>query len=117
MNRMMLIVSLILVFPLVGQEWQTTISSARNAYRKGDFERAAQLYKGVNQKQVNQLKLSPEFGQSAYRTADFSSAQHSFEQASKQAKGKQKAVQFYNLGNSFIKKKKSDEAINAFKNA
>lgn len=117
MNRLLFCILVFFSHVSFGQEWQKSIRSARDAYQKGDYERATRLYNGVDKKQLKNINLSSEFGQSAYRSSDFTAAQRSFEQATNNVNGKQKAAQFHNLGNSLMKQKKYDEAIAAYKNA
>ena len=100
-----------------GQDWTTTVRTARNAYKNGDFERSIRLYQSVEKQSPKTKKLSSEFGQAAYRSGDFVSAQTYFENASKQPNKKQAANQFHNLGNSYMKQKKYGEAIAAYKKA
>jgi tetratricopeptide (TPR) repeat protein len=108
---------LTLVLSVFGQEWRTTVSSARNAYKQGDFERAFRLYQTVEKHQSERTDLSTEIGQTAYRSSDFNAAQKYFERAANTTDKNLSARQFHNLGNSLMKQKKYPEAINAYKKA
>lgn len=108
---------LVLVLSVFGQEWNTTVSSARNAYKKGDFERAVRLYQSAEKQQNEYTNISTEIGQAAYRSSDFKVAQKYFERAANTPEKNLSSRQFHNLGNSLMKQKKYPEAINAYKKA
>jgi tetratricopeptide (TPR) repeat protein len=117
MRYILTVCFLALVLSVFGQEWRTTVSSARNAYKQGDFERAVRLYQSAEKQQNKHTNLSTETGQAAYRSNDFNSAQKYFERAANTPNKNLSAGQFHNLGNSLMKQKKYPEAINAYKKA
>jgi tetratricopeptide (TPR) repeat protein len=117
MRYLLTVCFLALVLSVFGQEWRTTVSSARNAYKQGDFERAVRLYQSAEKQEIKHTNLSTETGQAAYRSNDFNSAQKYFERAANTPNKNLSAGQFYNLGNSLMKQKKYPEAISAYKKA
>ena len=117
MRFLLTVCFLTLVLSVFGQEWRTTVTSARNAYKQGDFERAVRLYQSAEKQQNEHANLSTEIGQTAYRSSDFNAAQKYFERAANTPDKNLSAGQFHNLGNSLMKQKKYPEAINAYKKA
>lgn len=99
------------------QSWNALVSSARDAYKKGDFERSIRLYQSAEKQKTKSNTISPEIGQASYRSGDFQTAQSYFERATKGVNKQRSAAQFHNLGNSLMKQKKYGEAITAYKQA
>ena len=99
------------------QTWNSVVSSARDAYKKGDFERSIRLYQSAEKQKNKSKNIASEIGQAAYRSGDFVAAQTYFEKATKDANKPRSAAQFHNLGNSLMKQKKYSEAISAYKQA
>lgn len=108
---------IIIASSAVGQDWNSSVSSARDAYKKGDFERAIRLYQLADKQKNPPVAISAEVGQAAYRSGDYTTAQQQFERAAHSGNKKLNASYYHNLGNSLMKQKKYSEAINAYKNS
>lgn len=98
------------------QEWRDSLDVARRAYQKKDYKKALQYYESAQRKAPENIDLSDEIGQSAYRSGDYNRAQKVYEQnaESKQSK-KRKADNLHNIGNAQLKQKNYQAAIESYK--
>jgi Ca-activated chloride channel family protein len=98
------------------QQWKDSLQAARKLYKSGDYVQSYQKYKSAQKNAPKNIDLSDEMGQSAYKAQEFEKAEKLFKQSSS-AKGDkmQKAKAYHNIGNSKLKQKKYEEAIDAYK--
>ncbi|WP_169312078.1 tetratricopeptide repeat protein [Fluviicola taffensis] len=101
---------------MFGQDWKETVNQARRLYKKGDYKEALKYYKRAEQLAPNDVDLSQEIGQTAYKANDFKTASEHFEHLAKTAKTKQKEIQAKtNLGESRMKQQDYQGAIDTYK--
>lgn len=113
-----LIGSCLFFSPIYGQNWKDSLNAARSAYQKGNYKEALKYYKSADRLAPNDVDLSQEKGQTAYKANDFETAATCFEHLSKVEKTTAKKVRAYNnLGNCRMKTNDFQAAIDAYKNA
>lgn len=113
-----LIIGIVIFFSSwsLAQEWRDSLSVARTAYKKGDYDKAIAYYESAQKKAPEGVDLSEEIGQSSYKAREFEKAERVYRQHAHQVKDKKKrADSFHNLGNSCMKKKDYSGAIEAYK--
>lgn len=117
MRGFAIIVLILLVSSTVSaQEWRDSLAVARDAYSKQEYGKALKYYRSAQNKAPEGVDLSKEMGQSAYKNLQFEEAEKIYrEQAFSEKDTKEKAKAYHNLGNSLMKQKKYDEAIDAYK--
>lgn len=102
----------------MAQEWRDTLNHARELYKKGNYKEALKYYKSADRLAPNDVDLSEEKGQSAYRAGKYKEAEEAFRTAaSKQTDTKRKASAYHNVGNSRMKLKDYGGAEESFKEA
>jgi Ca-activated chloride channel homolog len=100
------------------QEWRDSLNRARNLYKNGSYKEALKYYKSAEQLAPNDVDLSEEKGQSAYRAGDYREAERAFSMATIRQKDKKRKVAAYNnLGNSRMRQENYGGAEEAFKEA
>ncbi len=103
-------------FVVLGQEWRDSLDIAREAYKKEDYSKALKYYESAQKKAPENVNLSDEMAQSAYKAREFEKAEKIYQQNSNSKKNtQQKAANYHNLGNSRMKKKDYQGAIDAYK--
>jgi Ca-activated chloride channel family protein len=101
-----------------GQNWKDSLNAARSAYQKGNYKEALKYYKSADRLAPNDVDLSQEKGQTAYKAGDFATAASCFERLTRTEKTTVKKVRAYNnLGNSRMKMNDFEGAIEAYKSA
>ena len=102
----------------MAQEWRDTLNRARELYKKGEYKEALKYYKSADRLAPNDVDLSEEKGQSAYRAGKYKEAEEAFRTAAgKQTDTKRKASAYHNVGNSRMKLKDYGGAEESFKEA
>src|SRR4051812_32495859 len=102
-----------------GQSERKLIREGNKLYKEKKFTDAEVDYK----KSLNVNKTSPtgqfNLGDAYYKQGKFEEAAQQFQPliADKNVSKEDKAKAYHNIGNSFLKAKKFDESINAYKNA
>lgn len=100
------------------QSWRNSLQEARKMYQEKAYSEAFQKYQEAQKLAPKDIDLSNEIAQSAYRAGELQRAEEAYQKsAEKSSEKKQKAISQYNLGNSFYKQEKLDQAIEAYKNA
>ena len=100
------------------QEWRDSLEVARKEYKNKNYEKALKYYKSAQNKAPEEIDLSDEIGQSAYRSGDFETAEKIFQQNGNNKKSnKSKAENQHNIGNSRMRSKNYDGAVEAYKDA
>lgn len=100
------------------QKWRDSLTVARDAYKKGDFEKAYNYTKSAQKNAPDDVDLSAELGQSSYRTQRFEEAEDYFSQnAIAENDRTKKASSFRNVGNAQMMQKNYQGAIESYKEA
>jgi tetratricopeptide (TPR) repeat protein len=100
------------------QSWRNSLQDARKMYQEKAYSEALQKYQEAQKLAPKDIDLSTEIAQAAYRSGDLQRAEKAYQKSAKNSsEKKQKAINQYNLGNSFYKQEKLDQAIEAYKNA
>lgn len=116
MKTGLIIISCVLTFISFGQEWKDTLNEARRLYKKGNYKEALKYYKRAERLAPNDVDLSQEIGQTAYRANDFGTAAESFERQANNAQTKEKEISARtSLGESRMKQQDFQGAIDAYK--
>ncbi|MNK12818.1 Tetratricopeptide repeat protein [compost metagenome] len=103
-------------FSSFGQDWKETLNEARKLYKKGNYKEALKYYKRAERLAPNDVDLSQEIGQTAYRANDFDTASEQFERQAGKAETKEKVVRARtSLGESRMKQQDYESAIDAYK--
>ena len=61
---------------LSAQNWRDSLETARNAYKKGDYAKALDYYEKLDKNKPENVDLSDEMGQSAYKARQFERAEN-----------------------------------------
>ena len=116
MKTALMIISCVLAFSSFGQDWKEPLNEARKLYKKGNYKEALKYYKRAERLAPNDVDLSQEIGQTAYRANDFGTAAENFERQANNAKTKEKEVQARtSLGESRMKQQDYQGAVDAYK--
>lgn len=116
MNKLIHIVFLLICFNSLGQEWRDSLTMARDAYKKADYSKALKYYESAQRKAPENIDLSDEMAQSAYKAREFERAEKIYQQNGNSKKSNlAKADSYHNLGNSRMKSKNYQGAIDAYK--
>lgn len=116
MKELLLIALCFLGYTAFGQDWEEDLNHARQLYKKGNYKEALKYYKRADQLAPNDVDLSQEIGQTAYRANDFRTAAENFERQANNAKTKEKEVQARtSLGESRMKQQDYQGAMDAYK--
>jgi Ca-activated chloride channel family protein len=98
------------------QEWRDSLSVARQAYKKKEYKKALDYYRSAQKKAPENIDLSDEMGQSAYKAREFEQAEKIYQQSTTSKKDKDaKARTYHNMGNSRMQKKDYQGAIESYK--
>lgn len=100
------------------QSWTDSLNQARKLYLSGDYSGAMDVYKNLEKTQPSSIDLSNEIGQAAYKLGDFDTAADKFNAGLKNNKKlSNKAATNHNLGNTMMRKKNYQDAVNYYKEA
>lgn len=109
---------LFISYNLYAQEWRDSLNVARSAYKAKDYTNALRYYQSAQKKAPKGINFSNEIAQAAYKAGDYKKAEQIFKKTSSN-KGNRidKFKKFHNLGNSRMKQKNYQGAIDAYKEA
>lgn len=114
--RVLLSIMVLVHFSSFGQDWRDTLQMARDAYKKGEYEKALGHYERIQKTKPSSVDLSDEMGQTAYKAREFRRAEKIYQQGSANKKSTaEKSRNYHNIGNSRLKNKDYDGAIEAYK--
>ncbi|MCH2231220.1 MAG: tetratricopeptide repeat protein [Crocinitomicaceae bacterium] len=100
------------------QEWRDSLQLARDAYQNEEYLKAMKYYESAQKKAPENINLSDEIAQSAYKARKFEKAEKIYQQNSGNKNSNiQKAENEHNIGNSRMKKKDYQGAIESYKNS
>ena len=100
------------------QEWRDSLELARREYKNENYEKALKYYKSAQKKAPEDVNLSDEIGQSAYKSGDYETAEKVFQQNSANKRSnKNRAKNIHNIGNARMRAKNYEGAVEAYKDA
>ena len=100
------------------QEWRDPLGLARKEYKNENYEKALKYYKSAQKKAPEDVNLSDEIGQSAYKSGDYETAEKVFQQNSANKRSnKNRAKNIHNIGNARMRTKNYKGAVEAYKDA
>lgn len=118
MRSVLFIAFLVMTSSCFSQVWRDSLEYARASYKKGEYEKAYRYYESAQKKAPQGVDLSDEMAQSAYKAREFEKAEKIYQQSASAKKDKTaKARSYHNLGNSRMKKKDYQGAIESYKEA
>lgn len=101
-----------------GQSEKKYLRQGNSKYFKGDFTESEVLYRKAIDRNPVSSDAAFSLGDALYRQGKFEDASGSFFTAAEMRKDNlKKAESLYNLGNSYLKNKKVEESIEAYKNS
>ena len=116
MKTALMIISCVLAFNSFGQDWKEPLNEARRLYKKGNYKEALKYYKRAERIAPNDVDLSQEIGQTAYRANDFGTAAENFERQANNAETKEKEIKARtSLGESRMKQQDFQSAVDNYK--
>lgn len=98
-------------------DWRDSLKVAREAYKNQDYGKALKYYESAQRKAPEDINLSDEMGQSAYKAREFEKAEKIYQQNSSAETGSTTADKYHNLGNARMKQKNYQGAVDAYKEA
>lgn len=118
---MKIILSIAFLFVLnigFSQQWRDSLEAARIAYENGEYVEALKYYESAQKNAPENIDLSDEMAQSAYKAREFKKAEDIYQQNGNKKESKlEKSDNFHNLGNARMKNKDYSGAIEAYKDA
>ncbi len=116
MKTALMIIACVLAFNSFGQDWKEPLNEARRLYKKGNYKEALKYYKRAEKLAPNDVDLSQEIGQTAYRANDFGTAAENFERQANNAETKEKEIKARtSLGESRMKQQDFQSAVDTYK--
>ena len=107
-----------ITFGANAQEWRDSLSVARKSYQNKEYSKAFRYYQSAQKKAPKSVNLSDEMAQSAYKARDFKSAESIYRQSASEKKSpNDRSKSYHNLGNSQMKNKDYQGAIDSYKQA
>ena len=98
--------------------WRDTLLMARKSYEKKEYSKALKYYESAQKIAPEDIDLSDEMAQSAYRSRDFERAEKIYRQGSSTKMSKQeRGDAMHNLGNAQMKQENYEAAIESYKEA
>lgn len=98
--------------------WRDSLKVARKAYNNKDYVKALKYYESAQKKAPDDIDLSDEMAQSAYRSRDFERAEKIYRQGSSHKASKSdRGDAMHNLGNSQMRQKNYEGAVESYKQA
>ncbi|WP_343747093.1 tetratricopeptide repeat protein [Fluviicola sp.] len=116
MKQLLLIAMCFWGFGAFSQNWEEDLNHARKLYKEGNYKEALKYYKRAESSAPNDVDLSQEIGQTAYRANDFRTASESFERQANNANTKEKEIRARtSLGESRMKQQDYQGAVDTYK--
>ncbi len=119
MRRLLLINTLLLVPVAVwGQKERADIRQGNRAYYEGKYPEAEVGYKRAIEKNINSYEANFNLAGALYKQGRYDDAAATYGKLAQDGTDAQRqAATYYNMGNTYVKQRKLDEAIEAYKNA
>lgn len=114
--------SLFVLFCFAGvaqeDDWRDSLNVAREAYKNEEYGKALKYYESAQRKAPENIDLSDEMAQSAYKARSFEKAEKIYQQGgTNKSSSSAKGDNFHNVGNARMKQRNYQGAIEAYKNA
>ena len=101
-----------------GQDWKVKLEQARKSYKAENFSESYQQYLEAKKSAPESIDFSNEIGQAAYKSGNFKESIDYFNAFTENTKNKKVgANDYHNLGNSYMKSKNYEQAIDSYKKA
>jgi tetratricopeptide (TPR) repeat protein len=101
---------------LHSQVWRDSLDAARKAYKNEKYLDALKYYKSAQNNAPENIDLSDEIGQTAYKARQFDVAEKIYRQnAGNKLSEQEKANNWHNAGNALMKKQSYGDAVEAYK--
>jgi tetratricopeptide (TPR) repeat protein len=118
MKTIAVLIVLFVVSHVYAQDWRDTLELARTAYKSKDFDKALGYYERAQNTAPEGVDLSDEMGQSAYKAKRYDVAEKIYQQnQGNKNSSKTQADNYHNLGNSRMRQKNYQGAVDAYKDA
>jgi len=118
MKSIAVLIVLFVVSNVYAQDWRDTLELARTAYKSKDFDKALGYYERAQNTAPEGVDLSDEMGQSAYKAKRYDVAEKIYQQNQGNKNSSQaQADNYHNLGNSRMRQKNYEGAVDAYKDA
>ncbi len=102
----------------MAQSWKDSLYAGKQHYKEGNYERAYQTLLEAQKLAPDHVNLSRDIGNAAYRKGDYKTAEKAFQSAvSNESNKKVQSQQWHNVGNSQMKEKNYESAIQSYKKA
>lgn len=116
------IIILLLIFThaalAYSQNWRDSLDAGRKAYKEKKYDQALRQITSAQKYAPEGIDLRKEIGHSAYKKGDFETAEKIYEQTANDAgTPDERSKELHNLGNSKLKKKDYNGAIESYKQA
>lgn len=116
MKKIILIAFVFMVSLSFGQDWRDSLTVARNSYKSKDYEKAFHSYQAAQELAPEDVDLSEEMGQSAYKSHKYKEAESIYlQKGSSEVDKSKKAADYHNLGNTRMRRKDYQGAVEAYK--
>ena len=109
-----------LIFLTIGvsaQSWKDSLVDAIKYYNNKEFGKAFQKYNNLLKVLPEDVDLSDEIAQAAYKAEQYKAAEEVYKNKLKEKNSKPKASSYHNLGNAQMKQENYKDAVDAYKNA
>ena len=98
--------------------WRDSLLVARKAYANKEYAKALKYYESAQQKAPDDIDLSDEMAQSAYRSRDFERAEKIYKQGSGSKVNKRsRGDAMHNMGNAQMRQENYEAAVESYKEA
>lgn len=119
MKRLLLIVSVLLVAgSACAQSWRDSLKYGKKMYEEGKYEKSYESLVQAQKLAPEGVDLSKDIGNAAYRNGDYEMAEKAFRSvASNTENAGQSSKHWHNVGNTQLKRKDYQSAIESYKQA
>lgn len=120
MMRILLIINVLLLLPVAvwGQKERADIRQGNRAYYEGKYPEAEVGYKRAIEKNIGSYEANFNLAGTLYKQGRYDDAAATYGKLAQDGTDLQRqASTYYNMGNTYVKQRKLDEAIEAYKNA
>lgn len=96
--------------------WRDSLDVARKSYQNKEYGKALKYYESAQRKAPDNVDLSDEMGQSAYKAREFERAEKIYQQSGGSKRNKARSGDnFHNLGNSQMRQENYESAVESYK--
>ncbi|MDE5945357.1 MAG: tetratricopeptide repeat protein, partial [Rikenella sp.] len=101
-----------------GQKERADIRQGNRAYYEGKYPEAEVGYKRAIEKNINSYEANFNLGGALYKQERYDDAAATYEKLAQDGSDRRRqAATYYNLGNTYVRQRQIDQAIEAYKNA